>query len=192
MLQFKIPAATKFINNPYKEASMKKGVALILATIFILSFGLAAQAIHETIPSETQATLPGPDAAKLYEYIMKSKPYADWQLFPGKGRMYEGKQPHGAFLTTYVNSEANFSIKDKKGMADDSIIVKENYTADKKLNSVTVMYKIKGYNPAAGDWFWAKYGTDGKVLASGRVNACITCHEAKKDNDYIFSGKIMN
>ena len=170
---------------------MKKGVVLTLTTIFILSFGWAAQAIHETIPSETQATLPGADAVKLYEYIMKSKPYTDWQLFPGKSRMYEGKQPHGAFLTTYVNTDAYFSIRDKKGMADGSIVVKENYTSDKKLNSVTVMYKIKGYSPAAGDWFWAKYETAGNVVASGRVNACIMCHEAKKDNDYIFSGNIM-
>jgi hypothetical protein len=170
---------------------MKKGLVLILAAILILTFSWAAHAIHETIPAETQATLPGPDAVKLYEYIMKSNPYTDWQLFPGKGRMYEGKQPHGAFLTTYVNNDAYFSIRDKKGMADGSIIVKENYTSDKKLNSVTVMYKIKGYSPDTGDWFWAKYETVGKVVASGRVSACIMCHEVKKDNDYIFSGNIM-
>jgi len=53
------------------------------------------------------------------------------------------------------------------------------------------MYKIKGYSPDTGDWFWAKYETVGKVVASGRVSACIMCHEVKKDNDYIFSGNIM-
>lgn len=170
---------------------MKKGLVLILTAAFIISLGWTAQAIHETIPAETQATLPGPDAVKLYEYITKYKPYSDWQLFPGKGRMYEGKQPHGAFLTTYVNEDAYFSIRDKKGLADGSIIVKENYTPDKKLNSVTIMFKIKGYNPQVGDWFWAKYGTDGDVVASGRVEACITCHESKKANDYIYSGNVM-
>lgn len=170
---------------------MEKRLVLILAAMLVLTFSLVAQAIHETIPAETQDTLPGPDAVKLYEYIMKSKPYTDWQLFPGKGRMYEGKQPHGAFLTTYVNNDAYFSIRDKKGMADGSLIVKENYTSDKKLDSVTVMYKIKGYSPDAGDWFWAKYEAAGNVVASGRVNACIMCHEAKKDNDFIFSGNIM-
>jgi hypothetical protein len=127
---------------------------------------------------------------KLYEYVVKVKPYIDWQLYPGKSRMYQGTQPHGAFLTTHVNEAAYYSVKDKKGMSDGSIIAKENYTADRKLNALTVMYKIKGYNPKAGDWFWAKYAPDGTVLASGRVEACIKCHETKKDNDYIFSGMI--
>jgi len=36
-------------------------------------------------------------------------------------------------------------------MADGSIIVMEDYTADKKLEGCTVMYKIKGYNLEAGD-----------------------------------------
>ena len=56
------------------------------------------------------------------------------------------------------------------------------------LLSELQMYKIKGYNPSAGDWFWAKYNPDGTVAAQGRVKACIDCHSAKKDNDYIFTG----
>ena len=31
------------------------------------------------------------------------------------------------------------------------------------------MYKVEGYNPAAGDWFWAEYGSDGSVRKAGRV-----------------------
>jgi hypothetical protein len=169
---------------------MKKTLSFTLIVLFVFTSVHSALAIHETIPAETQISQPGPDAVKLYEYIVKSKSYTDWQLFPGKGRMYQGTQPHGAFLTTYVNEAAYYSVKDKKGMSDGSIIAKENYTADKKLDALTVMYKIKGYNTKAGDWFWAKYAADGTVLASGRVEACIKCHEAKKDNDYIFSGMI--
>jgi hypothetical protein len=169
---------------------MKRLIVLVLITIFSLCMGLAAEAIHETVPAETQAAMPGPDAVKLYDYITKSVPYTEWQLFPGKGRMYQGQQPHGAFLTTYVNREAFFSIGDKKGMSDGSIIVKENYTPDKKLDSITVMYMIKGYNPEAADWFWAKYGSEGKVIASGKVAACIACHESKKNNYFIYSGPV--
>ena len=75
-------------------------------------------------------------------------------------------------------------------MEDGSIIAKENYTAEKKFVALTVMYKIKGYNPTAGDWFWAKYNPDGTVAAAGRVKGCIDCHSAKKDNDYIFTGEV--
>lgn len=132
----------------------------------------------------------GPDAEKLGEFIFKDKPYTDWPLWPGKGKLYQGTEPHGVLLTTYVNKIALRSIKEKKGMADGSIIVKENYTPDKKLMAITVMYKIKGYNPDGGDWFWVKYAPDRKVEASGKVEMCISCHAKMKDNDFIFTGKV--
>lgn len=73
-------------------------------------------------------------------------------------------------------------------MADGAIIVKENYTADKKFVALSVMYNIKGYNPNGGDWFWIKYSPDGKVETVGGVKGCIDCHARKKDNDYTFTG----
>lgn len=89
-----------------------------------------------------------------------------------------------------MNDTASHSIKKRKGMADGSIIVKGNCTADKRFVALSVMYKIKGYNPEAGDWFWVKYAPDGKVEASGKVKGCIDCHSKKKDNDYIFTGTV--
>jgi hypothetical protein len=165
---------------------MKKLVTCFLAAALLLCAAALAYAIHETIPSETQVPLPDADAGKLYEYITKYHNYTSWELWPGKGRFYKGTEPHGALLTTYVNSKAYFSIG--KGKMDDaSIIVKENYTQDKKLAALTVMYKIKGFNPAAGDWFWAKYGPFGKVEISGKADMCIGCHGKNKDNDYIMT-----
>ncbi len=165
-----------------------KPLSLVIAACLILSIVPLAKAIHETQPAETQVPLPGADAVKLYEYLTKQKPYTSWELWPGKGTMYKGTQPHGEFLTTYVNDTAMFGIRDKKGiMSDGTIIAKENYGADKKFTALTVMYKIKGYNPSAANWFWAKYDGGGKVLASGRVEACITCHVAKKGNDFIYT-----
>lgn len=169
---------------------MKRLIVVLIMASFVGLSVCAAYAIHETIPSETQTVLPGPDAQKLYEYIIKSEPYQRWDLWPGKGKLYKGTEPHGALLTTYINSTARHSIKGKKGMADGSIIVKENYTADKRFVALTVMYKIKGYNPEAGDWFWAKYKPDGTVEASGKVKGCIDCHGKRKDNDFIMTGPV--
>jgi len=168
-----------------------KTIVNIIFTIFFAS-GLCASAfaIHETMPSETQITLPGPNAAELYRYITTLNPYARWQLWPGKGKIYKGTEPHGSLLTTYVNDTAYRSAGEKTAMTDGAIIVKENYTAEKKLAALTVMHKIKGYNPEAGDWFWAKYTPEGKVEASGRVKVCIDCHTAKKDNDFIYTGEV--
>lgn len=169
---------------------MKRTTFVVMAAAMILGLVTVAYAIHEIIPSETQVAMPGPNAGQLNEYIVRFDPYRAWELWPGKGKLYKGTEPHGSLLTTFVNNTAMHSIKKKKMMADGSIIVKENYTADKKFVALTVMYKIKGYNPNAGDWFWAKYSPDGKVEASGKVKGCIDCHSKMKDNDYIFTGKV--
>ncbi|MBI4687807.1 MAG: cytochrome P460 family protein [Nitrospirae bacterium] len=149
-----------------------------------------ANAIHEIIPSETQIPEPGADAEKLNDYIIKYNPYRAWAMWPGKGKLYKAVEPHGALLTTFVNNTAYYSIKKKKGMPDASIIAKENYSAEKKFTALTVMYKVKGYNPEAGDWFWAKYRPDGTAEASGKVKMCIDCHSKAKDNDFIMTSKV--
>lgn len=68
-----------------------------------------------------------------------------------------------------------------------SILVKENYARDKKtLLSITPMYKVRDYNPGAGNWFWAEYSPEGRIKAGGRVQSCIQCHSASK-RDYLYT-----
>ncbi|MBI5074597.1 MAG: cytochrome P460 family protein [Nitrospirae bacterium] len=168
-----------------------KTITIIMVIGMVLGLFSLAFAIHETIPAETQLMLPAANAVKVYEYITKSSPYTRWDLWPGRQKMYPGTQPHGDFLTTYVNDTGMFGLRKKTGtMPEGTIIAKENYGTDRKFNALSVMYKIKGYNPAASDWFWAKYDKDGNVLASGRADACIKCHEKKKDNDFVFTGDL--
>lgn len=160
---------------------------LVVVLVFLLS--APASALHETAPSDASLALPGPDAEKLRDFILKQAPYTTWDLWPGKGRFYKASA-HGELLTTFLNHTAQDSLAGGKGMADGSIIVKESYSPEKKLTGIVVMYKVKGYNPDAGDWFWAKYAPEGKVLASGKVRPCIDCHEKKKDNDFVLTGTI--
>ncbi|MEW6109566.1 MAG: cytochrome P460 family protein [Nitrospirota bacterium] len=169
---------------------MGKMIKGLLMAIFLLALTAVSFAIHEIIPSETQIAMPGADAAQLNDYIIIYKPYKVWELWPGKGRLYKGREPHGSLLTTFLNDSAYYSVKNRKPFEDGAIIVKENYTSDRKFSALTVMYKIKGYNPGAGDWFWVKYAPDGKAEASGKVKGCIDCHAVNKENDYIFTGKI--
>jgi hypothetical protein len=177
---------TQKLSSHSKEADMKRLLGGSLVAVLVLCVGYAAHAIHETMPSGTMVTDPGADAPKLYNHIMKPKPYTAWSLMPGEKEMESSSDPHGSFMTCYVNKIALTSIKKKTGMADRSVIVAENYNSEKKLESLTVMYKIKDYNPEAGDWFWAKYDpANGYVLASGKVNECVACHSSKKDNDYL-------
>jgi hypothetical protein len=111
-------------------------------------------------------------------------------LWPGKGKLYKGTEPHGIYITVYVNDTALDSIKKVGGMADNSIVIKENYNADKQLTSVTAMQKVKGYNPEGGDWFWVRFGPDSKVTDEGKVVMCLGCHTVAKGNDYIYTGKV--
>jgi len=52
------------------------------------------------------------------------------------------------------------------------------------------MYKVKGYNPKGGDWYWAQVTAGGKVTQEGKVDECIKCHEAQKTNDYTWTSKL--
>jgi hypothetical protein len=175
----------------FRRCKMRSLVRMFLVVALLLGAAAASHAIHETLPSETQIVLPGADAAKLYEYITRYDPYERWGLWPGKGKLYEGTEPHGALLTTYVNETALRAVKKGEGeLPEGSIIAKENYTPEEEFVALTVMYKIKGYNPQGGDWFWAKYGPKGDVQAAGRAKGCLKCHGRVSDTDYLWSRKL--
>ncbi len=132
--------------------------------------------------------MPAAEGQAVYDYITKTNPYQSWSFFPGKDKFYKGAHPHGALLTTYVNDVALKGLNAKVGMlADGAIIVKENYMPDKKLGAVTVMYRVKGYDAEAGDWFWAKYSAAGMIAKEGKVAGCIGCHTAAITSDWIFT-----
>lgn len=161
---------------------MKKNVYLLII-IGMAFFTLLAGAI---IPGGDE--MPKAEAKDFWEYISKENPYANWKQWPGMEGMYEGQSPHGAYLKLYLNEKAYMAVKDSKEMPDGAILVKENYGKDKeKLMAITPMYKKEGFNPDAGDWFWAKYGAEGEVMASGKVESCIDCHMKVKESDWLFT-----
>jgi len=176
---------------------LKKFTVVLSILVFVLGIAVVAFAGHEhmVIPYEAQAlgertTMPLPAAGDLRHHLIGHMPYKKWALWPGKGEKFKGTEPHGSLLTNYVNDIALKSIKKKKGMANNSIIVKENYAPNKKLVAVTAMYKVKGYDSDGGDWFWVKYDANFEVLAEGKVKGCLACHSTVKDNDFIFTDKV--
>lgn len=161
----------------------------ITLLVILASFSLV-YAIHKTVPAETTLKAPGANATAIYEYITALDPYDKWELWPGKKRMFKARPPLG-LVNTYVSENALYSIRKGQTMIDSSFIVTENYDNSKKFTALFVMYKIKGYNPSAGDWFWAQYGPKGNVVSAGKVQACIDCHAKQKVNDYIFTDKFV-
>ncbi|MBW2624317.1 MAG: cytochrome P460 family protein [Deltaproteobacteria bacterium] len=156
----------------------KHAIIFILSVAFFLGLTL----------SGTAGDMPAADGAKFWMFMTKTDPYTGWGYWPGSYGIKPGQSPHGAFITVYANGIALKAAREGKPMPEGAIIVKENYGPDKKtLMAVTPMYKIKGYNPSAGDWWWAKIGPDGKVMAEGKPQGCINCHQAVKDKDWIFT-----
>lgn len=150
---------------------MKKKVALAaIAAFFVLGTIVFAQ-------------MPGPEPDALWNYITKESPYTRWGFWPDHQGMQPGRAPHGPLHKVYVNDRALNSSKPPVQYG--SIAVKENYGKDKKLKAITVMYKVDGYNPDAGDWFWAKYSPDGKADKFGKPNGCVGCHGTRAKNDFI-------
>ena len=160
-------------------------------TVFFLGLHVAASAQDEGEPLPCDFRRAGLDAAKFHIYVTQDTPYTSWPLWPGTNRFQPGKGPHGAYLTTYVNPAAQQSIADKEGMAYGSLIVTENFDADKKPAGLMIMLKIKGYNPQAGDWHWFQYDARGAVLAAGRVASCINCHGSRPANDFLKTMEVI-
>jgi hypothetical protein len=129
------------------------------------------------------AEMPGPDSASLWNYISKESPYTHWSFWPDHQGMQPGRAPHGPLHKVYVNDMALNSTGTPVQYG--SIQVKESYGKDKKLQNITVMYKVPGYNPDDGDWFWVLYGLDGSVKKEGKPAGCVGCHGSRAKNDFI-------
>lgn len=140
---------------------------------------------------ETAAMAPAqPDttAAGMWTYLTEQNYRQSWAHWPGKQPMYEGTEPHGMLLATYVNDLALDALTNAAGsMPQGAIIVKENYAPDSTFAAATVMFKAPaGYNPEHNDWFWMKRNADGTVEAQGRAPMCQACH-GQSEHDYVMT-----
>ena len=151
-----------------------------LVILLVLSAGCVA----EERPPKTE----GKD---LWNHITVVEPYNGFSYIPGHQGMYQSRGEHGAYIKTFVNDLALKSLREKMGvMRPGSVIVTENYNTEKQLVAITAMYKVEGYDPDHGDWFWVMYSPGGAVEEEGKVRFCIACHAQRDYNDYVFSDEV--
>lgn len=137
------------------------------------------------------------DAAALYAEITAAG--AEYTTWPGFGAAAPVVEPdgsggaHGSFNRTFINDIAD---NNERNLADDSILVKENLSANDAaaLVGITIMKKVADIDATNDDWFYAKLGPDGKVQLAGTLGAnavgCtdVGCHEAgTTGGDFVFS-----
>lgn len=122
----------------------------------------------------------GDRARDLYDLSVAGDQYKEWARFPGGDALYESAQHRGDWVLSYLNEEAAAAVADWPGeFPDGSILVKEQYAdeAGATLNGHTVMWKISGYDPEHGDWFWAAFGPSGETTKQGKDEYCWGCHQ---------------
>ena len=136
-----------------------------------------------------ETALPDTNGDAVIAYLDEVNYQESWDLWPGLGEKYQGGEPHGMLLTTYVNAAALEAVNSNaSAMPNGAGIVKENFTPAGVLAATTVMYKQSGYNPEHNDWFWLKVLADGTIEKQGMVEGCQNCHGDVKDNDYVWTG----
>lgn len=145
-------------------------------------------------PRQTRPQTPAEFQQSFWKHITVTSPYRDWTQWPlEEAEPRSAKEPHGPWVKTYANSIA---AKNAERLRYGSILVNEEYEDDKTtLKAVSVMYCVKGADPANYDWYWLKYAPDGKVLKApadqggkaiaGKVQNCINCHR-KARADLVF------
>jgi hypothetical protein len=129
----------------------------------------------------------------LWSWLQKSN-YQRWNGGDGHAPDFqEGESPHGALIKTYVSGVAATNLKD---LPNGSVLVKENYSPDKKLMAITVMQRSKGFDPEHGDWYYAKYMPNGQIdktppemksmPIAGKFMMCTQCHSGAGGDDFAF------
>lgn len=146
-------------------------------------------------PATVQQAGPDTTGAAVWAHLQEVDYRNEWELWPGTTELYEGGEPHGLQLTTYVNDRALEALEaGRTVMPAGAMIVKENFTPDDELAAVTVMYKVPGFNSEHRDWFFSKHLPDGTVDRTdqgqpmeGQVAGCQSCHSLQQEADYLYT-----
>jgi hypothetical protein len=171
--------------NKTARVSVLSGLS---AAVLVLGFGhgdAAARSCYRTAKAAHYET--------LWSWVKKHD-YRKWNGPDGSAPEFQpGESPHGALIKTYVSKLAARNLEE---LPNGSVVVKENYSPEKKLMAITVMQRSDGYDPEHGDWYYAKYMPDGKIAKTppemksmpiaGKVNMCIDCHTGAADNDFLY------
>ena len=178
---------------------MKRTASVFLPAVFLLAAcgGDApeppAEPPAEPVPATTiSADGPEANADAVWQYLQDEAYRDNWDLWPNRGELYTGQEPHGMLLTTYVNAVAAQALATGvEAMPAGAIIVKENYMPDSTFAAATVMYKSPGFDAENNDWWWLKRLADGTVEASGKGAGCINCHRGMQANDYVWTSQLQ-
>ena len=169
--------------------------AVVLLGSLPAAFSQGSGSSRLSPPRQTRPQTPAEFQQSFWKHISEKSPYRDWEQWPaGSEEPRPASEPHGPWVKTYAKPAGT---NDPTRLGYGSILVQEEYDEDKAtLKAVSVMYCVKGADPAHYDWYWLKYTPNGKVMKApaeqggkplgGKVQSCINCHQRAKA-DLVFS-----
>lgn len=182
----------------------QKTAALLLLSIVVLVTGntvtfsqQGSGSSRTDPPRSTRPQTPDEFYSSFWSFIVKKDAaYNTWAVIKPDASAEGVENPHSASSKTYANKVA---AEDSKGLPMGSILIREDYDANRKRQSISVMYRIKDYDKDHGNWYWIKYlengtvarGTDNKPIA-GKVTSCIECHGKAGGKDLVFSNDVAD
>ena len=152
-------------------------ISSVLLCLVILS-GLSLSVFAQSIPNSNAPVVNKSSQAKDKKFAKKfwnyllSNNYKHWSPAAGKTTEHFAIQagaqgsasPHGGMVKSYVNRKA---ASNPDSLPVGSILIMENYRQDKSLDTISVMYRTPGFNPAGNDWYWVNYNADGSITSEG-------------------------
>ena len=104
------------------------------------------------------------------------------------GQLLQNPHEH-KFAHVFVSTNGAFAMRTNAVFPVGSIIIKEKFSdaEGKQTELYTGMIKrTKGYNSECGDWEFFTLSADAtKVTSRGKLQACMDCHVAYKNSDYV-------
>ncbi len=131
-------------------------------------------------PSAAPAASPAagePDAAAIFASFRTDPNFVKVNTAPIKSG------PHIGDVDIYVDKANADKFKTVGASAPDGMTVVKASLQDGQR--AYIMKKIKGYDPANNDWYYANTKADGKVEMTGKPQMCISCHAGFKATDYL-------
>ena len=86
-------------------------LAVLIPALLIFGGVLVVAACGSEEPA-----LPVISADSVIAYLDEVDYQESWELWPGRGEKYQGDDPHGALLTTYLNPAAFEALDNKAGV----------------------------------------------------------------------------
>lgn len=140
------------------------------------------------IPVAVSAAVKPPQAAALFKEVRTLE--SRGALLPGSHLWMYGSRMADYYTIDRANAVAVkgavHGVDHVQRFPAGSLYIKENFNDHKILKTVTAMLKVPGYDAADRNWLMAAYAPNGRVIAYGRVQSCISCHALARATDFTF------